>query len=272
MDIKQLERSLPFRFYEIVESSLALLSKAIGQNLTLEGDNAHPDFRAGRTDLGTTYEDFHLFWPIRPKVWLSYPSGSSDNFQKFSRDDLLLQEEQRTFVNNDNAMFLGQRQSPSALGIYSNKLFVNQQKQLNNIYKQDVDLHSDMKVHEEPSISYSSKTHEFWQDHPVDRAITERKFFTGLAIPFIGFLPIFAYTHYKFAKSARARPLRIPFSILFGITGAVGTSILCNSLTEMDGHNHNRWISRVYDGLRDYSNTRNVEIPSKKELPLYPLQ
>ena len=90
MDIKQLERSLPFRFYEIVESSLALLSKAIGQNLTLEGDNAHPDFRAGRTDLGTTYEDFHLFWPIRPKVWLSYPSGSSDNFQKFSRDDLLL--------------------------------------------------------------------------------------------------------------------------------------------------------------------------------------
>jgi len=268
MDLKSAERNLPVRVYEFLENILTSVAVLSGSDLSLPGENTHPDYKSGRTDIGSTFEDFHLFWPIRPKTWLSYPEGSKEDFPLYSRDDFLLKEEQNAYVRNDNTLFIGQQHGTSVHQIYSNLLFSKFQEQLSNVYKPDIDLRSNMRVQERFNLDFNSDTREFWNDHPIDKELSERKQFVWEASAFLGFLPVYTATLYVFHKNAAARPLALPAAIGFGACSAVACAVVFNSLSELSGHNNSIWRSRVSDGFIDYNSKKHIDFTPKQDFSI----
>merc|ERR1712137_1170191 len=95
-----------------LDNYLESLLLLIGSNARGTGEKGeYVDSRTGRTKIGATYEDSHLYWPIRPKVWSSYPEANS-TIHSGSRDDLFLQAEQRCYADVQNNAWIAQRLAP----------------------------------------------------------------------------------------------------------------------------------------------------------------
>jgi len=228
-----------------------------GKNISSEEADVIPDPRAGRVDVGATFEDFHLFWPIRPKTWFKYPEGSPEQFKKLSRDELLLREEQNAYTEVDNAVFMGQQHSTSSYQVYANDLFVSFQKKLSQIYKPDVDLRK-IEVKERLQFSnYDSEYEQFWDDHVVDNEI-QAKLNKNYQAALYGGIAFGSVLLYSWARTARSRPIALPAAIFGGFASFGAITLAGRSLFELEGLHQDRWYVRVNDAIHDFAKENGI--------------
>jgi hypothetical protein len=259
---RELERRLPARVYDAVDNALSTVWLLMGKKLSLD---SHPDPRAGRTDMGTTYEDFHLFWPIRPRTWLAFPEASSQSFKYLSRDHLLLKEEQSAFVRNDNAAFAGQQLGVSPAQVYANQVYSTVQRRLAPVYEADVDLYSPMNARTPYTLGLSDpKLAEFWDDHLVDRDVGDRVRHVR-QVATLASLGLAAFTTFKLWTPA-TRILAIPIGVATGYLGAISAVSIMQPLTGTEGLNRKLWESRVTDGISLYQKQSGSDLEVEKDL------
>lgn len=265
---KEAERRLPRRAYERLESFAATICLPFGAKLSSSDPDVIPDNLAGRTDVGQTFEDFHLFWPIRPKNWLNYPEDKNGEVSLGSREYFFLREEQKAYVDIDNSVWLGQRQQTSPHQILANELYYNQQKKIAPIYNRKVDLRGNMQIHTvNPDIQNSavdSRFREFWDAHPDDLDIFERRTARNAfsRFTFAGFT---SYAVLSLLNPSTAI-LALPVGIFIGGTAFPLFFLVGGKLSGAAGHSFRPWERRVADGLIEYAEENNIPLESKSPI------
>merc|ERR1712232_9717 len=257
---REAEHKFPVRLYDVYDTVLSSFYLLLGKKLSIDDPNVIPDNRAGRTEVGTTFEDFQLFWPPRPKTWFSYPCGNKDEFILNSRDELLLKEEQDTFVYTDNSLWIGQRKYKTPHGVLGNHLYNSLEDKMANVYKPSVDLRTNMQVNETyPSSNTNYQLQEFWDDHETDLEIATRlQRVKGLSL--LSFATFTTFTTFQVAKHPKTRVLALPIGLLIGTLGTLAVGSFTLSLSNLEGLNQQLWTSRIEDGIVDYKNKSNIDI------------
>lgn len=268
--LKEAEQTLPKRIYERVEAFTASLCLLLRKDISSNQPDEIPDNLAGRTNIGETFEDFHLFWPIRPKFWLQYPEDKKKEIPGFSRDSFFLKEEQESYVDIDNSLWLGQRQQTSPQQILANELFYSQQKKMGQIYSRDVDLRGNMQVDDSivsnPSI-HATGIHvnfkEFWGDRPVDSEFLEKNLArNGFSRFGVGLIA--AFSTYTLFKNPRLRILSIPLGLFVGLTAWPPLYLAAGKLTGVAGHLDHPFQERVQQELLEYARENNKPLQERK--------
>jgi len=257
---KAAEHQLPVRAYDVLDNALSTIWLTLGKDLSKE---SHPDPRAGRTDMGTTYEDFHLFWPLRPRTWFDYPKENTEDSTLFSRDHLMLREEQKAYRETANAVFLGRGAGTTAHQVCANKIHSAGQKELAGVYQTDIDIRSPMKDKQTYPLGLSDvRLQEFWDDRLADRDVGDRVRRVQ-QVSAATFAAVTTYTAYAL-WTPTTRVLAVPIGLLTGYLSTISAITLMEPLTETEGLNKERWERTVKDGVRRYAERTGTQLEAEQ--------